>query len=129
MHARLSGHRRCCTGGDAYGVLLLNSNGQDIVATNSSLSWRAIGGVLDLFFFLGPTPMAVVEQLTSIVGRPMMAPYWSMGLMNSKCAPRPSVSPNSHAYLRQCCQRRADGGTLAHAVVASAALVRGHAMP
>ena len=38
----------------------------------------------DFYFFLGPTPNAVLEQLTSMVGRPMMAPYWSLGLMNSK---------------------------------------------
>jgi hypothetical protein len=80
----------CPAGGAAHGVLLLNSNGQDILATNSSLSWRAIGGVLDFFFFLGPTPLAVLEQLTSVVGRPMMVPYWSLGLMNSKCAPETS---------------------------------------
>ena len=76
----------CPAGGAAHGVLLLNSNGQDITATGSSLSWRAIGGVLDFFFFLGPTPLAVLEQLTAVVGRPMMVPYWSLGLMNSKCA-------------------------------------------
>jgi alpha-glucosidase (family GH31 glycosyl hydrolase) len=72
-------------GGAAHGVLLLNSNGMDIVTTETELSYRVTGGVLDFYFFMGPTPNAVLEQLTYIVGRPMMAPYWSMGLMNSKC--------------------------------------------
>ncbi len=72
------------TGGLTHGVLMMNSNGMDIVITNSKISYRMIGGLVDMYFFLGPTPNAVLEQLTSIVGRPMMAPYWSLGLMNSK---------------------------------------------
>ena len=71
-------------GGQTHGVLLMNSNGMDIVITDSKISYRMIGGVADFYFFLGPTPNAVLEQLTSVVGRPMMAPYWSLGLMNSK---------------------------------------------
>ena len=73
-----------CAGGLTHGVLLMNSNGMDIVITDSKISYRIIGGVADFYFFLGPTPNAVLEQLTYIVGRPMMAPYWSLGLMNSK---------------------------------------------
>ena len=71
-------------GGQTHGVLLMNSNGMDIVITDSKISYRMIGGVADFYFFLGPSPNAVLEQLTSVVGRPMMAPYWSLGLMNSK---------------------------------------------
>ena len=63
---------------------MMNSNGMDITVTNSSISYRMIGGLVDLYFFMGPTPNAVIEQLTYVVGRPMMAPYWSLGLMNSK---------------------------------------------
>ena len=55
-------------------MLLINSNGIDFVITDSKISYRMIGGVADLYFFLGPTPNAVLEQLTSVVGRPMMAP-------------------------------------------------------
>lgn len=72
------------TDGKAHGVLLLNSNGMDMVLTPDALSWRVIGGQLDFYFFLGPTPLDVMEQLTSVIGRPFMAPYWSLGLMNSK---------------------------------------------
>ncbi|KAK9915638.1 hypothetical protein WJX75_001864 [Coccomyxa subellipsoidea] len=71
-------------GGATHGVLLMNSHGMDIVLTQTQISYRVIGGVLDFYFFMGPTPHAVLEQLTSIVGRPFMPPYWSMGLMNSK---------------------------------------------
>ncbi|CAL8465182.1 g4717 [Coccomyxa elongata] len=71
-------------GGQAHGILLLNSNGIDVVLTKTKMQFRAIGGILDLYFFMGPTPLDVLAQLTSIIGRPAMPPYWSMGLQQSK---------------------------------------------
>lgn len=43
------------------------------------LSWRAIGGMIDLFVFLGPTPLDVMDQLTAVIGRPAMQPRWALG--------------------------------------------------
>ncbi|CAK0786903.1 hypothetical protein CVIRNUC_010117 [Coccomyxa viridis] len=71
-------------GGLCHGVMILNSNAMDIEITSSTLQIRAVGGVLDLYFFMGPGPMDVLNQMTSIVGRPVMPPYWSLGLMQSK---------------------------------------------
>ncbi len=53
-----------------------------LLPTVSSLlprSWRVTGGVLDLLVLAGPTPAAVLDQLTAVVGRPAMMPYWSLG--------------------------------------------------
>ena len=56
----------------------------DVILTKNRVQWRVTGGLLDFYFLMGPTPNAVMEQLTTIIGRPVMPPYWSMGLMQSK---------------------------------------------
>lgn len=70
--------------GTSHGVLLFNSNGMDAVLTNDTVSFRVTGGVLDLYIFLGPTPMEVLEQYTRLFGRPAMPPLWALGFHQSK---------------------------------------------
>ncbi|GFV46113.1 lysosomal alpha-glucosidase [Trichonephila clavipes] len=66
--------------GNANGVFLLNSNAMDaVLQPTPAISLRTIGGVLDFFVMLGPSPTDVVKQYTGIVGRPFMVPYWSLG--------------------------------------------------
>jgi len=43
------------------------------------LVYRTIGGILDIYFFLGPSPEEVVSQYTEAVGRYYVPPYWSLG--------------------------------------------------
>ncbi|XP_075013544.1 sucrase-isomaltase, intestinal isoform X1 [Calonectris borealis] len=66
--------------GNAHGVLLLNSNAMDVTfQPTPALTYRTIGGILDFYMVLGPTPELVVREYTALIGRPVMPPYWSLG--------------------------------------------------
>ncbi|KAH9504147.1 hypothetical protein Btru_065110, partial [Bulinus truncatus] len=66
--------------GNTHGILLLNSNAQEYSFTDlPSLTFRTIGGILDFYMFLGPSPEEVIQQYTGVIGRPVMPPYWALG--------------------------------------------------
>lgn len=66
--------------GNANGVFFKNSNAMDIILQPlPAITYRTIGGIIDFYFFLGPTPDSVVQQYTDVVGKPVMPPYWSLG--------------------------------------------------
>ncbi|XP_029913099.1 lysosomal alpha-glucosidase isoform X2 [Myripristis murdjan] len=66
--------------GLAHGVFLLNSNAMEVtLQPTPALTWVTVGGILDLYVFMGPDPQSVVRQYLQVIGYPMMPPYWSLG--------------------------------------------------
>ncbi|KAJ1326263.1 alpha-D-xyloside xylohydrolase [Microdochium nivale] len=68
----------------SHGVFLLNSNGMDIKINRTQedgqyLEYNTLGGVVDLYFVSGPSPVEVTQQYAGIVGLPAMMPYWGLG--------------------------------------------------
>lgn len=65
---------------DAHGVLLLNSNAMDVTfQPTPALTYRTLGGILDFYMVMGPTPELVVQEYTALIGRPVLPAYWSLG--------------------------------------------------
>lgn len=66
--------------GNAFGVFLKNSNAMEVVLQPApAITFRAIGGVIDMYVMLGPSPEEVIQQYHTVIGRPAMVPYWSLG--------------------------------------------------
>jgi alpha-glucosidase len=64
----------------SHGVYLRNVHGQEVKLANESLTWRLLGGSIDLFFFDGPTAPEVTKQyVMSAAGAPAMQNYWALG--------------------------------------------------
>ncbi|KAH7890254.1 glycoside hydrolase family 31 protein [Phlebopus sp. FC_14] len=72
------------------GVLLLSAAGKDILLQtppNSNVSliqYRMISGILDFYFFSGPSDVEVISQYGAIIGYPMWQPSWGFGFHLSR---------------------------------------------
>lgn len=64
----------------SHGVFQRNAHPQEVLLQASNITWRALGGGIDLYFYEGPTQDAVTKAYQkSAVGLPTMQQYWTFG--------------------------------------------------
>ncbi|KAJ5669399.1 hypothetical protein N7462_010469 [Penicillium macrosclerotiorum] len=64
----------------SHGVYLRNAHGQEIITSPQNLTWRTLGGSIDLTFYSGPSQAEVTrEYQLSTVGLPAMQQYFTFG--------------------------------------------------
>ena len=62
-----------------HGVYFRNAHGQEVLMNANNVTWRTIGGSIDLYFFAGPTQPAVTKQYLDVIGYPAMQQYFAFG--------------------------------------------------
>ncbi|KAK3600456.1 hypothetical protein CHS0354_037863 [Potamilus streckersoni] len=91
--------------GNVHGVFLLNSNAMEVLLQPlPALIYRTIGGVLDFYMFMGPTPEDVIQQYTQLIGYPYLPPYWSLGFQLCR------YGYNNLSNLKEAVSRTVDAG-------------------
>ncbi|KAF2170137.1 glycoside hydrolase family 31 protein [Zasmidium cellare ATCC 36951] len=66
--------------GLSHGVFLRNAHGMEALMLPTNLTWRTIGGSIDLYIFDGPTQEKVTKQYQiGAIGLPVMQSYWTFG--------------------------------------------------
>lgn len=64
---------------------MINSNALDVhFQPDNVLTWRLTGGIVDLYLLTGPRPLDVSKQISDVVGRPALPPFWALGYQLSK---------------------------------------------
>jgi alpha-glucosidase (family GH31 glycosyl hydrolase) len=68
-----------------FSILSLNNFYNNEILTDYTLlpwpgiSFKTVGGILDFFLFVGHNPEHVIQLYTSLIGRPYMPAFWSLG--------------------------------------------------
>ena len=66
--------------GDVHGVYLRTSTPLQIGTVPApGLSFRALLGTFKILVLAGPTPKDVSDQITSMLGKPSLPPFWALG--------------------------------------------------
>lgn len=63
----------------SHGTYLRNAHGLEILLRPENITWRAIGGSFDLYFFSGPSQPEVTRQYQDVIGYPAMQQYYTYG--------------------------------------------------
>jgi alpha-glucosidase len=64
----------------SHGVYLRNSHAQEVLMRPSDITWRTLGGSIELYFYAGPTQEKVTKAYQrSATGLPAMQQYFTFG--------------------------------------------------
>lgn len=63
----------------SHGVWYRNTHGMEVLLGQSNVTWRTLGGEVDLYFFAGPTQPEVTSQYLQQIGLPVLQQYWTFG--------------------------------------------------
>jgi alpha-glucosidase len=64
----------------SHGIYLRNAHGMEALMLPTNLTWRSLGGSIDLYVFDGPTQDAVTKQYqVGAIGLPAMQQYFTFG--------------------------------------------------
>jgi alpha-glucosidase len=63
----------------SHGVYLRNAHGQEVLLWDKNITWRTIGGSVDLYFFSGSSQPEVTSQYLDVIGLPAMQQYFGFG--------------------------------------------------
>lgn len=64
----------------SHGVYMRNAHGQEVLLRPSNITWRTLGGSIDLYFYAGPTQDKVTKAYQlSATGLPAMQQYFTFG--------------------------------------------------
>ena len=66
------------------GILFYNSNAQEVNINFSSsdksvITYRTVGGMLDIYYFMAGTADEVIQNYNNLIGKPTLPPFWAMG--------------------------------------------------
>lgn len=62
-----------------HGVYLRNAHGMEVLLHPTNVTWRTLGGSIDLYFFSGPSQPDVTQQYLGVIGLPVLQNYWGFG--------------------------------------------------
>ncbi|EGC47734.1 alpha-glucosidase [Histoplasma capsulatum var. duboisii H88] len=64
----------------SHGVFLRNAHGHEVLLQPDSLTWRTLGGSIDLYFYSGPSQSEVTKSFQlSTIGLPALQQYYTFG--------------------------------------------------
>ncbi|KAK5054397.1 hypothetical protein LTR84_001287 [Exophiala bonariae] len=62
-----------------HGVYFRSAHAMEVLLRSNNVTWRTLGGSIDLYFFSGPTQPQVTQQYQQVIGLPALQSYWGFG--------------------------------------------------